>query len=75
MWQLVIILLTVVPDIQTVTVLFTYDTYEECQVERNRVGFDMAASYPYELDFVVDCRPAPKQETRGHTLNHYRAHS
>ncbi len=38
-------------------VLRTFATYEQCASERNRVGFDMAAAYPFERDFVITCRP------------------
>jgi hypothetical protein len=63
MWMLVIILLNTVPGISTVTVLQTYATLQECQRERNRVGFEMAEAYPYERDFVIACRLNPRQES------------
>jgi len=50
MWMLVIILLNTVPQISTVTVLEAYATSQECQIERNRVGYEMAEAYPYERD-------------------------
>ena len=31
-------------------------TSEECQSERNRIGCEMAAAYPYERDYVIACR-------------------
>ena len=62
MWMLVIILLNTVPGISTVTVLQTYATSEECQSERNRVGYEMEAAYPDERDFVIACRLNPRQE-------------
>ena len=52
---LVIVLLELVPGIAPITVLYQYATYEECRIERNRVGFDMATSYPYERSFTVEC--------------------
>lgn len=55
MWLLVLMLLVDVPGIARVTVLKTFETLEGCQTERNRIGFDMAASYPYERTFNVDC--------------------
>ncbi len=55
MWLLLIILLTPLPGTNRVTVLNTFATYEECQPERNRIGFEMAESYPYENDFRVVC--------------------
>jgi len=56
MWFLLIILLNDVPGLNKVTVLHAYATSQECQVERNRVGYEMAAAYPYERDFVVTCQ-------------------
>lgn len=63
MWMLVIILLNTVPGISTVTVLQTYATSEECQSERNRVGYEMAEAYPYDRDFVIACRLNPRQQS------------
>ena len=37
--------------------LNTFDTVEECQAERNRIGFEMAEAYPYERDFIIVCEP------------------
>lgn len=42
-----------------VMVLNAFATAEECQGERNRVGFEMAAAYPYERDFVIACQLNP----------------
>jgi len=55
MWFLLIVLLTAVPGIGQVTVLNTFATYDACQPERNRVGFEMAESYPGENDFLIVC--------------------
>jgi hypothetical protein len=63
MWILVIILLNTVPQITTVTVLQTYATSQECQNERNRVGYEMAEAYPYERDFVIACQFDARQQT------------
>ena len=60
MWLLLIVLLNVVPGFAKTTVLNTYATAEECQSERNRIGFEMAAAYPYERDFVIVCEFTPK---------------
>jgi hypothetical protein len=60
MWFLLIVLLNVVPGFSPNTLLNTYETVEECQRERNRVGFEMAAAYPYERDFVIVCETSPK---------------
>lgn len=63
MWMLVIILLNIVPGLEKVTVLNTFATSEECQIERSRIGFEMAAAYPYERDFVVACKLNPKHSS------------
>lgn len=60
MWLLLIVLLNVVPGFTKSTVLGTYATAEECQSERNRIGFEMAAAYPNERDFVIVCQLRPK---------------
>ena len=63
MWLLVIVLLNIVPGLNKVTVLNTFATAEECQVERNRIGFEMAAAYPSERDFVIACQLNPKHSS------------
>jgi hypothetical protein len=63
MWLLVIVLLNMVPGLNKVTVLNTFATAEECQVERNRIGFEMAAAYPNERDFVIACQLNPKHSS------------
>jgi hypothetical protein len=63
MWLLVIILLNIVPGLERVTVLNTFATSEECQSERNRIGFEMAKAYPNERDFVIACRLNPKHSS------------
>ncbi|MBX3331241.1 MAG: hypothetical protein KF722_12610 [Nitrospira sp.] len=55
MWFLLIILLTPLPGINHVAVLNTFTTYEACQPERDRIGFEMAESYPYENNFRIVC--------------------
>ena len=62
MWLLMIVLLNIVPGIDKPMVLNTFATAEECQIERNRIGFDMAAAYPYERDFVIACQLSPKHD-------------
>jgi hypothetical protein len=63
MWLLVIVLLNIVPGLEKIMVLNTFATSEECQIERNRIGFEMAAAYPYERDFVIACQLNPKQSS------------
>ena len=63
MWLLVIILLNSVPGISTVTVLQAYATSQECQSERSRVGYEMAAAYPDERDFVIACRMDSRKQS------------
>ena len=40
----------------TATILRACQTKQECQAWRNHVGFEMAAAYPYERSFVIECR-------------------
>ncbi len=56
MWLLVIVLLNAAPGLAPVTVLGQYPTQDVCQAERRRVGFEMAAAYPYDRDFVIACQ-------------------
>jgi len=63
MWLLIIVLLNIVPGLEKITVLNTFATSEECQIERNRIGFEMAAAYPYERDFVIACQLNPKHSS------------
>jgi hypothetical protein len=63
MWMLIIVLLNTVPGINGITVLQTYATSQECQIERNRVGYEMAAAYPYERDFMIACQLNPRHES------------
>jgi hypothetical protein len=41
--------------ISPATVLNTFATYEDCLPERDRIGFEMAESYPMDNDFVIVC--------------------
>ena len=52
MWVLLIIFMTLNKE----TVLAHYDTVQDCQTERDLVGFNMAESYPYTHDFDIICR-------------------
>ena len=61
--MLIIVLLNIVPGLEIITVLNTFATSEECQIERNRIGFDMAEAYPYDRDFVIACQLNPKQSS------------
>jgi hypothetical protein len=63
MWLLVIVLLNIVPGFEKITVLNIFATSEECQVERNRIAFEMAAAYPNDRDFVIACRLNPKHSS------------
>ena len=56
MWCLVLMLLVEVPGFAPITVLSRFATSEACGIERNRIGFEMAETYPYERDFVIECR-------------------
>ena len=57
-WLLLMVLLSSVPGLQNSTVLNRFDTATaeaDCAIERNRIGFEMAESYPYERDFMIVC--------------------
>ena len=62
MWLLVIVLLNTVPGLDRIMKLETYATAQECQSERNRIGYEMAAAYPYDRDFVIACHLSPKHD-------------
>ena len=62
MWLLIMILLNDVPGLDNIMVLNTFTTSQECQTERNRIGYEMAAAYPYERDFVIACQLRPKHD-------------
>lgn len=55
MWFLLIVLLAPPSGVDRLTVLNTFATYEDCQPERNRIGFEMAESYPHDADFRIMC--------------------
>ena len=61
MWLLMLVLLDIVPGLEKCIALNTFATSEECQSERNRIGFEMAAAYPHDRDFVIACQLNPKQ--------------
>ena len=63
MWFLLIVLLNEVPGFSPTTVLQTFSTAQACQAERNRIGYEMAAAYPYERDFVISCQLNRKNES------------
>ena len=63
MWLLIMILLNDVPGFDKIMVLNTFTTSQECQTERNRIGCEMAAAYPYERDFVIACQLNRKHDS------------
>ena len=63
MWMLVIILLNAVPGLDATIKLETYATARDCQSERNRIGYEMAAAYPYDRDFVIACQLSRKHDS------------
>ena len=63
MWFLVIVLLNTVPGLDKIIKLETYATAQECQIERNRIGYEMAAAYPNDRDFVIVCQLSRKHES------------
>ena len=62
MWILVIVLLSSMPGLDKIMKLETYATAQECQTERNRIGYEMAAAYPYDRDFVIACQLSSKHD-------------
>lgn len=41
-------------ELDNIMALQTYATYAECQFERNRIGYETAAAYPYDdRDFGI----------------------
>lgn len=55
-WVLLMVLLTPIDGFSSSYFLGTFNTFEDCQKERNRVGFDMAEAYPADLSFHIECR-------------------
>ena len=55
-WVLLIIVLTAVPGVHQAVVLKTFTTYESCEPEQNRIGFEMAKSYQDESDYTIVCK-------------------
>jgi hypothetical protein len=52
MWVLLIVFLAL-PSHDTV--LDRFETQQACLMERDRIGFEMAASYEYDHDFDIVC--------------------
>jgi hypothetical protein len=49
------VFLTPTGDYETAYRLNTFETPEACQIERDRIGFQMAESYPADLSFRIIC--------------------
>ena len=60
MWLLLIIFLVPTVSGRSMQELHSYATKEECQTERNRIGFEMAKAYPYEHNFDIICESPAK---------------
>ena len=58
-WWLSIVLLSAAPGVQPITKLRPFSSYAHCKIERDRVGYEMAAAYPYEPDFRIACLRFP----------------
>ena len=56
LWLLLIVMLPCSPVYPAAVRLNQFYTYEQCRVERDRIGFEMAEAYPWERDFVIECR-------------------
>ena len=63
MWLLVIVLFNAVPGFDNIMKLETYATAQECQIERDRIGYEMAAAYPYDRDFMIACQLSPEHDS------------
>jgi hypothetical protein len=63
MWLLLIVVFSAVQGLDNSMVLNRFATSQECQTERNRVGFEMAAAYPYDRDFIITCQLNPKHSS------------
>jgi hypothetical protein len=62
MFILLIVLLGSVSGLDHKYVLNTFGTEEECQTERNRIGFYTAEARPYERDFIIVCELNTRKE-------------
>lgn len=56
MWLLVLLFIATPPGFSTEQVMQTFATQAECQQERDRIGYEMAESYPEEHTFNIVCR-------------------
>lgn len=61
MWALLYVTLVVTPFTHTeregpIYLLERFATVDGCLLERDRVGYAMADTYPYERDFIIVCR-------------------
>jgi len=64
-WLLLMIILTPVSGISSTTLLNTFDSKEECVIEKERISGDMSKSYPGDKTFGIECREThPAQITR-----------
>jgi hypothetical protein len=54
-WLLLLVFTNPVEGFDRAYLLNTFDTYEDCQSERDRIGFDMAEAYPDDNSAVVVC--------------------
>lgn len=55
MWYLVILLVIPSLGVKSEQVLEHYATLQACQVERDRIGFEMAEAYPDDPTFTIAC--------------------
>lgn len=62
MWLLVFVLLNPSLDEPGITVLARFATRAACQIDRDRIGRDMAEAYPQEPHtFRIECRWRSRQ--------------
>lgn len=55
-WLLLMVLLTPIGGFQSTYVLNKFDTSDECGTEQKRIAEDMAAAYPGDESYRIECR-------------------
>jgi len=58
-WVLLMVLLAPPGGFESSYFLNKFDNATDCQTERDRIGFQMAESYPDDLSFRIECREKP----------------
>jgi elongation factor P--beta-lysine ligase len=55
MWFLLMVIMAPGLGADREVVIEHYPTQEACRIERNRIGFEMAKAYPWEMTFRIEC--------------------